>query len=484
MSTTAPINWILVVDDDEGSRDRLQTLLTKEDCEVVLATDGFEALAQASAYIPDLILLDVMMPGLDGYEVCRRLRADPVLAEVPVIMVTALDDRDSRLAGIEVGADDFISKPYDRIELRVRVRAILRLNRYRKLLGERLKFEWVAEHTREAYVLLEADDSISYSNPQARRYLHLDAVDSDEQALNFLKQADCYYHREAVEWRDWRQADEDFARPRYLTNPQQAAQPESWLRVEILTLAGDERRLLRITDVSEAVLLKRQIWMFQDRVSHKLLTPLNGLGILDTLNPAQLASLDQETQSYIRIARDSAHRLCTQILEIIDYTVRVPQLIQHSHGFLVSQLADLVQQVAEQESVRPQLEIAPQTASLCLGMTAEAIELVLRELLNNARKFHPQHQPAVTITLTQLHPGALQLSIGDDGLHLPSAELAKMLTPYYQIEKNVTGEVEGMGLGLPMVATLLRGLGGHCSLHNRSEGPGLIVTLEIPELRL
>jgi DNA-binding response OmpR family regulator len=74
-----------------------------------------------------------MMPGMDGYEVCRRLRADARLAEVPVIMVTALDDQASRLAGLEAGADDFITKPFNRAELRARVRTIARLNRYRRL---------------------------------------------------------------------------------------------------------------------------------------------------------------------------------------------------------------------------------------------------------------------------------------------------------------------------------------------------------------
>jgi putative two-component system response regulator len=79
--------------------------------------------------IPDLILLDVMMPGMDGFEVCRRLRADSVLGEVPILMITALDDRSSRLQGIQAGADDFITKPIDSVELLARVQGITRLNR-------------------------------------------------------------------------------------------------------------------------------------------------------------------------------------------------------------------------------------------------------------------------------------------------------------------------------------------------------------------
>jgi putative two-component system response regulator len=82
-------------------------------------------------------LLDVTMPDMDGFEVCEKLRANPQTREVPIIMVTALNDRASRLRGLEAGADDFISKPYDRLELRTRVKTILRVNRYRRLMDER-----------------------------------------------------------------------------------------------------------------------------------------------------------------------------------------------------------------------------------------------------------------------------------------------------------------------------------------------------------
>src|SRR5437762_2867893 len=124
------VNTILIVDDDPYGRETLAALLGSQGYQLLFAGSGSDALTQAAAQPPDLILLDVMMPKMDGFEVCRRLRADPRLGEVPVIMLTALDDRESRLQGIESGADDFLSKPFDRIELRSRVRTITRLNRY------------------------------------------------------------------------------------------------------------------------------------------------------------------------------------------------------------------------------------------------------------------------------------------------------------------------------------------------------------------
>jgi response regulator RpfG family c-di-GMP phosphodiesterase len=132
---------ILIVDDEPSGREALESILLNQGYTLVFAAGGVEALAKAREFSPDMILLDVMMPVMDGYEVCRSLRADPRLAEVPVVMVTALDDRDSRIQGIEAGADDFITKPIDRAELRARVRTITRLNRYHNLLEERAKLE-------------------------------------------------------------------------------------------------------------------------------------------------------------------------------------------------------------------------------------------------------------------------------------------------------------------------------------------------------
>ena len=108
---------ILIVDDDADVRQLLGTVLTHEDYTLAFASDGVETLQKAAELIPDLVLLDVMMPVMNGFDACQRLRADPRLAEVPVIMITALDDLESRVRGIQAGADDFVSKPFEVIEL-------------------------------------------------------------------------------------------------------------------------------------------------------------------------------------------------------------------------------------------------------------------------------------------------------------------------------------------------------------------------------
>ena len=169
---------VLIVDDERFWQVTLEKLLAEEGYQLAFAKDGPEALTLAAQFTPDVILLDVMMPSLNGFEVCRRLRATPGLAEVPILIVTSLNDPEAKLQGLQAGADDFITKPYDPVELQTRVRTITQLNRYRRLLAERARFTWVVEYSDDGYVMVDADDRLLYANPQARLYLGLPSGDA------------------------------------------------------------------------------------------------------------------------------------------------------------------------------------------------------------------------------------------------------------------------------------------------------------------
>jgi signal transduction histidine kinase len=132
---------VLIIDDNLTSRETLKALLFDSGYDIVTADSGKTGLEKAIEKLPDVILLDVMMPGMDGYEVTRQIRQDPKLSEVPIIMITALDDRYSRLMGLKAGADDFLSKPYDSMELEIRLRGLHQVARYRHLREEREKLQ-------------------------------------------------------------------------------------------------------------------------------------------------------------------------------------------------------------------------------------------------------------------------------------------------------------------------------------------------------
>jgi putative two-component system response regulator len=132
---------ILIVDDDSVSRMTIEGLLSSEPYDLYFASNGSDGLATATTLHPDLILLDVMMPHMDGFEVCRHIRAIPATAEVPILLITSLDDQSSRIAGLQSGADDFITKPYNSVELFARLQTILRLNRYRRIVEQQHDLE-------------------------------------------------------------------------------------------------------------------------------------------------------------------------------------------------------------------------------------------------------------------------------------------------------------------------------------------------------
>lgn len=128
---------ILIIDDEPIARDTLEALLTGQPYDLIFAENGMEGIARAKEILPDVILLDVMMPLMNGYQVCIQLRANETLREIPVLLITALDDRDSRITGLRAGADDFITKPFDSLELLTRLQSVIRLNRFRRIVEQR-----------------------------------------------------------------------------------------------------------------------------------------------------------------------------------------------------------------------------------------------------------------------------------------------------------------------------------------------------------
>jgi signal transduction histidine kinase len=135
LDVTDPPPRVLIVDDERRNLELLKIMLKSEGYVLRTALNGEEALAIVAAEPPDIILLDVMMPGMDGYEAAGKIKANPTSKNIPVIMLTALDDRNARMLGLSAGAEDFLTKPVDRAELCVRVRNLLRLKAY----GDKLR---------------------------------------------------------------------------------------------------------------------------------------------------------------------------------------------------------------------------------------------------------------------------------------------------------------------------------------------------------
>jgi putative two-component system response regulator len=146
-----PRKKILCVDDDLINLDLLEAILQHKDYITLKAQGGAEAVEMLNVQTVDLVLLDVMMPGIDGFEVCRIIKDNPVMNHIPVVMVTALADKQSRLRGLEAGANDFLNKPIDQIELLIRTKNLLRIKEFDDFLKNHNKIltTQVAEKTQE-----------------------------------------------------------------------------------------------------------------------------------------------------------------------------------------------------------------------------------------------------------------------------------------------------------------------------------------------
>ena len=183
---------VLVVDDIPSNIKLLEARLAAEYFEVVSASNGQDALARIAEQEPDIVLLDVMMPGMDGFEVCRRIKNNPKTAHIPVVMVTALDQTSDRVAGLDGGADDFLTKPVDDAALFARVRSLVRL----KMMTDELRMR---ETTGSSMGLVDPAATLSESSPAGKVLLIEDRPDAENLFGAALGQANALVHLERFE---------------------------------------------------------------------------------------------------------------------------------------------------------------------------------------------------------------------------------------------------------------------------------------------
>ncbi len=474
---------ILVVDDNPVALDSMEGILKGQGYNLFFSSNGPEALKIATDMRPDLILLDIMMPGMDGFEVCRRIRKDPVLSEVPIVMVTALDDLDSLIEGIAAGADDFISKPYNIAELRIRVKTITKLNRYRRLLHEREKFRWVVEQANDGYIILNDKEEIIYANPRAKHYLSISDDTDITQTGSFIESAKKdYYFKSREAWESWPRK---IKTQRFLLRPATDYASAFWLRVELIEMsAGLEGYLVRLQDVTQKIISRDTIWKFHNLLTHKLITPLASLKcILDLLNmDPSLFSPDEETQALIRDARRSAECINRQLNNIL-LSINSREIMRPEQGKTsIAGIINIIEEIntsLELKSINISCEKMEAPEKVFISFSLPAMEMVLGELFLNAKKFHPEKSPEIEVNIVSVADG-IRIQVCDNGISLSPEQLLNMWQSYYQEEKDFILETSGLGLGLSTIASMIWSSKGFCKSYNRTDGPGIIIEIVLP----
>lgn len=476
---------ILIVDDEQYGRDTLEGLLYGRGYELVFAHNGPEALAKAEVTTPDVILLDVMMPEMDGFEVCKRIRATPHLAEIPIILLTALGDYNSRLMGIKAGADDFITKPFDAIELRARIDTTTRLNRYRRLKEQRARFEWVVEQADDGYLVVNEQDKILYLNSMAHLYLGLLADPAHPVAGSFLEIAHEQYQSQPAElWATWPAVpNRDLTAPRYLVRPETSTAEAFWLLVTVFEgpAKEDTGRIIRLRDVTQQMVLQRDMRGFHLSVLHKLRTPLTIASSSLQLLVEHAAQLSvEEIINFSKTAFLGLRRLHNVVEDVLQYA-HLPALSSPHSGFRLDQTHKLLTRISMALDLQYiSLSGLDHLEKKQLKLSKQAIELIFFEILENAKKFHPAKNPVVDICFAYQNEQTVIIKISDNGLTLSPEQLDQVWTPYYQGEKHFTGEMEGSGLGLSTVALLVWSAGGQCAIYNRPTEAGVTIELSLP----
>ncbi len=525
------VSTILIVDDQLSVRDTLEALLAAPDYRLEVASTGAQALALAADLMPDVILLDVMMPVMDGFEACRRLRADPRLAEVPVVMVTALDDHDSRLRGINAGADDFVTKPFDHIELRARVRTITRLNRYRRLLIERRRREQAEEHVYQLYqelerraksleqdvahrtaelraerdrtqailealgeavIVTDTQGNIQYLNPAAAELTGFgsqEAAGQNWRLWQSASQPDDFYARiqeSALQGRTWRGEARHRRKDGALYDAALTVAPLYTLDIlhsEPGAVAGFVCVQRDITPLKEAERLKDQ---FVSNVSHELRTPLSLItfasGNLDAFYERMDEDKRRQTVRDIRRHAQTLDELIGSILEVSRIDSR--RISDERQRVNLAQLAkeEAAQQLAMAHRKKQSLSVTGDESLPVWGNESQ-LRRIIRNLLNNAIKYTPQGGQitceCIRSTESQGSRQWVALRVADTGIGIEAEHLPHVFERFYRVQEQ--GNIPGTGLGLSIAKDLVELHGGRITADS-IPGQGSVFTIYLPLL--
>jgi two-component system, sensor histidine kinase and response regulator len=434
---------ILIVEDSPTQAERLRRLIQSLHYNARVASNGQLALAAIRERKPHLVLSDIVMPEMNGYELCRAIKSDPTLRDIPVILVTSLNDPKDIIRGIECGADNFIRKPYAEDYLLNRISHMLMNQKLRK------------NQNVEIGIALYLGDQKHFINAERQQILDL-LISTYEQAVQVNGELQAR-ERQVIELN--------------MRLAHHAAELETTNR-EIA---------LKNLELAEASRMKSA---FIANMSHELRTPLNAIigftGALLMKLPGPLTS-DQDKQ--LNTIRASARHLLSLINDILDVAkIEAGKLTLSIEAItcqeLITEVAETLRPLAQQKGLALEVDVGEQP--IVIDTDRRALTQILINLLNNAIKF--TEQGSVRISLAQREEDGAQItemSIADSGAGIKEEDQAKLFQAFSQLDSTSTRHVEGAGLGLYLCQNLASAIGGTLLFHS-DYGSGSTFTLSLP----
>ncbi len=465
---------ILIVDDEPLNLTTMEAFLADEGYELSFAENGIDACAKAEIEAPDLILLDVMMPEMDGFEVTRRIRADARIGRVPIILVTALDDVGSRLEGLRAGADDFLTKPCRREEIRARVRTVASLNRFRSIAEQRERFERLFELSPDAILLVDAGDAVIAANERAKQTwssgptLDDSAGQEAVEIRSAIREARAGYPCKPREVRVQTAAGEKIFRVRGTTVLDGGKKLVMLVFDDVTAEVAARDELMRLNRDLEDIVRARTrqleganalLMSYANFVSHDLRSPLTVMkGYLSLLQEG-VVPLNEEAKPMVGHAYGATvimQELIENILQLAqdehdgdaalsDRSVDPTPVLQR----LVMRLRDLFPRP------KPHFEIG---ALPVVGVSAVVVERIFYNLIANALKYSAQ-RPEPRIAIGGMYRAEKPvLFVRDNGVGFDARQVDRLFQEFSRLE-SAKGS-DGLGLGLSLVARLVRSQGG------------------------
>src|ERR1043166_4969172 len=446
-SFVSPVK-ILIAEDSRTQAQRLRHILEQQGYQVEVASNGRLALQMAPQFRPAMIISDVVMPEMDGYELSRRIKADADLCDIPVILVTTMSDPQDVIRGLECGADNFVLKPYDEGSLLGRVRYIL-LNRELRQgqdtgMGVELYFDG------------------------KRHYITAGRL----QILNLLLST----YDAAIE------------RNKELNRSQEQLQSLNE-RLDAANLQLQATNIRLVTAKDEAQRANRAKSTFLATMSHEIRTPMNGvIGMVDVL---QQTSLQSDQAEMVELIRESAFSLLNIIDDILDFSKieagkleieRAPMPV----AAVLEKACGLLDRLAERRGVELTLFTDPAIPEEVLG-DAVRLRQVLINLTNNAIKFSSggERSGRVSVRALLAERGAehvtLLFQVIDNGIGMDEQTRARLFTSFTQADPSTTRRFGGTGLGLAISHRLVQLMGGEIAAQSVvGEGSTFTVRLSFP----